>query len=524
MKILRIVLLLLTVSSMLKGCEDCAFSLQGYSFLSPRSQSVNAGRELVGWRDFINLGCQNGWYTAFYAAPQYGTSFRNYRIAEYFFGNNEISVAGSNYQNRDNFILADYFGLSPDFLSEVGLNPKINTGLIDFNWYLGYKKWYFRIHAPVVWTKTEFELNEIVQESGAGTPFPALYMADGAISAPARSFTQAMATQVTYGEVREGLQFGRIVPCQKITRLSDVQMALGYNFIADEIMHVGFNFRCYAPAGNRSEARYLLEPIVGNGHHWELGMGFTTHFLVWQKDTDQHVGIYFDGNFTGILPSTQRRSFDFGVSSCQNQSNFGSRYILLKEFDTAGDYTRNAFPAINYTTLYCRVHNNFQMDIALMLGYSSRWVDFDIGYEVWLRSKEHVCLLEGLDAKRFGLKGIQNVALAPAVISNATQTETATLEGNYYPDRLLVVDTPSPQFVSTEDLNLSSGAAPMAFTQKVFWNLSHAWNHLESTSVAPFVGIGGEFEFEGLNPRRTTEPNQNSVSQWALWIKGGFAY
>lgn len=503
-----------------------AESLQGYTFLSPRSQSTDAARELVGWRSFINLD-ECGWYTAFSAMGMYQHSFRAYRIAEYFFGSNTLSITGSqNEQRNTNEILADYFGLSPAFNSDFSFEPEIQNSILDLDWYLGYKKWYFRMHVPFVECVTKIHTQEQIYETDAATtPFPALYMDFNQVNAPATSFTQALTQQITYGQVTEGLRNGRLACKQKRHGVSDVQLALGYNFCASELEHWGFNFRLSIPTGNRSAAVYLFEPMIGNGKHWEVGLGFTGHWVLWEKDLDKSIGLYLDINATHLCKARQRRAFDFGVNCTPNEGyNFGSRYILAKEFDANGNYTGNTIPAINRTTLACKTWYNFELDLALMVAYSSCSVDLDFGYSPWIRSKEHIELCQALPENLLGLKGIQNVALAPGILSNATQSKTATLVGNLFSEQAAVVDVPSPQFVNTGSLKLASAAVPTAFTHKFFGNVSHAWKDYEHHSFTPFVGVGGEVEFESLNPRELTQPNKNSISQWAFWIKGGFTY
>ncbi len=41
---------------------------------------------------------------------------------------------------------------------------------------------------------------------------------------------------------------------------------------------------------------------------------------------------------------------------------------------------------------------------------------------------------------------------------------------------------------------------------------------------SPFIGVGGEIEFEGINTRLTEREDKNAISQWGLWLKGGWAY
>ncbi len=493
-----------------------ALPLCGRSFLSPRSQSTNAARDLVGWHRFINKDAC-GFYGALAATPQYGHSYRPNRIAEYFFGSDEICITGSQVENRDCTILADYFGLSPLFKSCVCISPQIRTGLIDFAGYWGYKSFYIRAHAPVVWTKWDFELCETIDNTGITTPFPALYMDSGQVTPPIGSFVEALQGGVTFGQVTEGIQFGRVCGSQTETKLSDIEVALGWNFINHEDGHAGFNIRFAAPAGTRPDGCFLFEPVVGNGHHWELGAGFTSQTVLWERNGDQFINIYFDLNAVHLFKARQRRSFDF----CENGPL--SRFILLKEFDETGNYTGSTIPAINRTTLCCDVRADVKFDIVIMASYLRQKLSVDFGYNAWIRSREKIDLIECLPENRFALKGIQNVAL-PVGLSNATQS-SATIVGDNFADQVLVADPNPPVFINTEDINPKSAATSRQFTHKFFAHLSYsANNYCTRSRFVPYIGIGGEVEFESNRPRNDTEPNNNSISQWALWVKGGTSF
>lgn len=200
-KIIKILIILAPLSAYAMD-DDLNQAIHGKTFLSPRSQSVNAARELVLWHPYINLYDQN-FYGAFSITPEYGHSFRPARLAEYFFGVDELVISGSQVANRNNEtqLLADYFGLSPLFQSTVRMEPEIRTALIDLDFYLGWQDFYFRIHAPVVWTKWIFELHETIapQVLPQGT-YPPLYMDIGSVPAPADSFKQAIAGELTWGK------------------------------------------------------------------------------------------------------------------------------------------------------------------------------------------------------------------------------------------------------------------------------------------------------------------------------------
>ncbi len=489
--------------------------LSGKSFFSPRSQSVNAARELVGWHRYIHQFDADTFYGSCSIAPEYLQSYRPQRVAEYFFNTDTLTISGSQVTNRDNTtnILADYFGLSPAFGSTVTVVPKVQQALVDFNCYIGFNNWYFRIHAPAVWTKWELKLEEIPNNNGSDTPFPALYMAQEALQAPVQSFNDAIKGNVTFGDVQDGLQFGKIDNAQTKGGLSDIQAALGYNFVVSENGHVGLNIRGSAPTGTRPTSEFLFEPVIGNGKHWELGVGFTGEVIIWERDGDQTVSLFVDANITHLFPARQNRSFDFTTNG------FGSRYILLKQFDNTGNYDGLSLPAINKTTLSCKVKTSVQIDIAIMFGYIYNEFGFDIGYNGWARSRERISLKESIESNRFGFKGIQNVAIESGDNDNTTQS-TATLNGNNFENQLLVADASSPVFINTQDLDVTSAASPRAITHKIFAHFSYTW---ENKQTKPYLGVGGEVEFEGVRPK-DSQPNKNTLSQWGVWLKGGLGF
>lgn len=158
---------------------------QAISFFSPRSQSTNAAREIVGWHPYIHRLDSKCNYTVWTLTPAYNHSTRPNRMAHVLFGTDQLVITGSQVTPRCPFnILADYFGLSPFFSSTVLVKPKIQNVSLTINGYVGFDAWlpglYFRVHAPAVWTAWELELKELVDPDSINQPFPALYMADGA--------------------------------------------------------------------------------------------------------------------------------------------------------------------------------------------------------------------------------------------------------------------------------------------------------------------------------------------------------
>jgi len=561
------------------GCCDssnyCLGACDGYPYLAYRSQSRNAARELVGWQQFINQYEHDCTYGAFYAALEYTRSFRAEHLARYLFGCdldccNTLLVQGSQVEGRNpKAWLADYFGLAPDFSSRVSFCPRIQNVIVDLNFYLGLDELtqglFFRIQAPIVWTKWELNMCECIKEDGK-EDLPAGYMYKESVSIDnlPRSFTEAASGTVTFGDMKESMKFGRITNCRLTkTRLADLRMSLGYNFLLKEDSHFGVFFQAAAPTGNKPTACYLFEPIVGNGKHWEIGAGITGSYIFWRSDEydERHMGVWLDATFTSLLKQCQCRSFDF---CCKPNS----RYMLLEEMGSndneigpqTGDnatyqYKKNLIPTINWSTFNVDVKIAIQVDAAIKLGYTRCNWNFDLGYNIWGRSGEKFCTDCCKDCcddccngccgatctcpsdKQYALKGdsflygsSDGTTTTPIALS-ATQSAANIYSGKNYPaastdatDRPVRnpgIDKPVAAYADTTELFTLDGTTdnpintsvdPILVSKKML-NLGKSPSAITHKLFAnieytwkdndddwiPFVGLGGEVEFAQSN-------------------------
>src|SRR5690606_19365754 len=106
---------------------------------------------------------------------------------------------------------------------------------------------------------------------------------------------------------------------------ADLRAELGWNFYQCENAHLGINIQTAAPTGNRRYAQYVMQPVVGNGHHCELGGGVRRHYKFQCKNSDKSFGFYFDANITHLFKATEARTFDL-----KDKNN--SRYMLATLF------------------------------------------------------------------------------------------------------------------------------------------------------------------------------------------------
>ena len=498
-----------------------AHPLHGLTFFSPRSQSANAARdavEIMRYRDVFEADKTYGYANI---TTAYNHSLRAKRIAQALFGTDTLHISGSNVANRcPHDLLADYFGLSPSFNSDVKFVPTIENALVSFDGYIGLDSWvrglYLEIHVPAIWTKWHLKEHEIVNDPGTETVFPAGYMSEDAIPAPIEQFIDALTGKVTFGEMQDPLKFGKIIGAHAKGGLADLQCACGYNFLLREHGHVGLNVCMAAPTGSRPKSEFAFEPIAGNGKHWEVGVGFNGRVLLWEKDGQQEFSFVGIVNLMHLFRARQHRSFDF------KKNGFGSRFILLKQFDKNQQYTGSLTPAINQTTLPCSVRIDLRADIVTMFNYIYNKFSFDVGYNGFIRSKEKINLRGCIPDKQYGFKGVQSVT---GQNSNTTESSatvfgvdlTGTMQ-EMVDKQSAVADNPSPVFIATNDLDLNSASSPRLITHKLFANFGYSW---PDKTIPPFIGIGGELEFEGINPRNTAQPDGNTLAQWGIWLKIG---
>ena len=509
---------LAAITSLISSCNYCSEELRGISFFSPRSQDMNAARDIVGWHPFIHMNANQN-YSALAFTPQYNQSLRPKNISLALFNSDTFSLSGSQIPDRSGTdeLLADYFGLSPAFASNAFFKPLIRNLIADIALYIGFNKWvkglYAQFRGPGVWTQWDMKLSDTIIQAGTNIPYPVGYMAATAVNAPYDSYTQAMRGVSSYGQVAP-LEYGKICGAQTLSGLAALEMVLGYDFILNDQSHMGINFRASAPTGSRPKSLFFFEPRVGCGKNWRLGVGFTGHTRLWERDGEQELIMWVDANFTTMLKAHQQRSFDF------KENGFFSRYILAKEFNTDGLFVERIVPAINFTTLKCNVHNSIVVDMVFMFAYSYNDFLFDIGYNGWIRSREKIELLECIPSNKYGLKGIQYAVDPITGQPNNTTESTATI----FETGTVTSDGLFPVFISTNDLDVKSAASPLIITQKLFWNFSYAWTKCTHIDSVPFLGIGAEIEFEGINTRNAYQPTNTTMGQASVWIKGGFSF
>lgn len=601
-------------------------------YISQRSAGTNLPRQVVATRNIEReLICSDKcWPSYFGSTFTFSKSFNSPSIANCLFGtaliNNgccrALRVTGSRVSGRDinNDLLADYFGLPTDFVSTLNFSPRIVNTLNDYQLYMRLDRlmcgsWLY-IHAPVVHTQWNLNLCEDIARIGTSGYSEGYFSVDNVSRANLLPNATAFfngATPNIAGQKFNGLRFAHISsnPCTNHTKtqLADLEFWFGYDLIDKDHYNLSTGLIVVAPTGNRPEARYLFEPIAGNGHHWELGALIRGQALLWQNcDQNHSLHIFTQGNITHMFNARQRRTFDL-------KDNELSRYILAEklgpnnDFPFLGGSTFESFffcssgaeleayqtavaqfaneytPVANLTTFCVDVSMSYQIDWVAMFTWTSRNFTWDLGYNIWARGCErikpvccngnlitpntwalkgtaHVYGFSGCDSNGFTLNqpiplsatdsqasifassGIDNANYAYGANSATSPTAFSLLtptRNSLFPQ----TTSKQPVFLSDADIDIC-GSQTKGLSNTIFTHASYQW---DCVCWQPYVGLGGEAEFGvghhvkcagnscnagacsgnsacavSASCSSATGCGNCTISQWSLWIKGGFVF
>jgi len=413
-------------------------------FLQWRSQGRNTARKVIGMVNLVDQYYEDAkcnW--AFDLTLEYDRSFHPQYISDALFGESLINfpatpattttnnsckkkcdsnsrtlliegfgLANGATKNAKSW-LAENFMLPDDYQSAITFKPLVQNILVNFDFYFGFERWckglYMRLYGPVVNNRTNLEATETPIHAGtaAGSYSPGFINPAGVASTDL--FENAMQyfqgetlkiANVTY----DPLVFAKMNGCgnKSKTGFAELRGELGWNWLKDNY-RLGFNIQAAAPTGTRPNAEFLLEPQVGNGHHWELGAGLKGAWTMWRsEDEEKHFDFIIEADVTHLFNAKQRRTFDLKTKP-------NSRYMLAEKlaansatpvnpnpltgasasgFQVTGEYS----PVANFSTRDVKVSIGAQGDLVAMFTYTVRGFTWDLGYNFWGMSHEKISL------------------------------------------------------------------------------------------------------------------------------------
>jgi len=610
-KLFSLVVLFSTANIMLQA--DCDNNNDGdrvLPFLQWRSQGRDTARKLYGTTSYaVYQPDVDGLYGTFNATLQYDQSFRNSEITQALFGASLRSTPGTttttnrcNDDCNDRFItisglenadgtfitdrgafewMAENFYLPRDFESTISFSPKVRDVLLDLNLFVGLDRWlsglYFRLYGPIVWNKASLNASEDIIAPGT-SPYEAGYFSDDEI-ARANLFPGALAffggceptalvadTDLTI----QPLRFAKFSDCnlpatttnscdsgcgssQHKTGFAELRGELGWNYMSERYRLL-LNIQAAAPTGSRPNAEYLLPAQIGNGKHWELGVGLGGSWKMWcSEDEEKFFSFIVEADITHLFNAKQTRTFDLKGKPM-------SRYMLAQRLEATADvpvaqqliapsdsgfqFADEYAPVANLTTRDVKVSIGVQGDLVAMFNYTCRGFSWDLGYNFWAMSgsKIHVSCdddncpdtcptiipfvedtwaLKG-DASVFGFSPINSTDPTLTVPLGATESEATIFAGTNG------VPTGTPPSSPLANPGIDSPVAAVATGTVALFEFNSA-NPI-NTSVPPVFISADDFDYQGAEQRGLSHKIFTHFSytwlnheKWTPYVGAGFS-
>jgi len=493
----------------------------GFPFFKQRPQILNIPRRMSGEVHHLfrpDLEYVNGSVSL---AAEYTRSFKSEELGEYLFFNGtntmrfgEAGAPGVDVARRE-------FLLGQGFEADITTNPRVQNFIFELAFHLGLDEWvknlYFDIQAPVAWTKWDMNFEETLIAPGGMIAQGQVGNNGGPIKAPFKNIIQAWNGQRTVAQVEDTMNFARVDGGQTELKLADMMFTVGYNFVNKKDVHFGAQIRIIAPTGTTPDAEFLFEPIAGDAHHTAVGGGIDGHFTLQRPCKTSSVSVYYFGQVFTMLSKNQARTYDLKVNGP------GSRYLLIKRFDDLNLYDQAIIRGPNVLTFPSDVKIPVEAEATVLFNYKNCHWTYNIGYDVWGRSKESIDLDEGFptEAPFFGVKGSTNTVdpglIPPGFMGVPTANFTAsrsTIKGtNDQVDIDPITGLPTAVYLINDDIDIEGAEAPAALSHKIFGYIGYEW---PTCDLSPFVGLGGEVEFSGIR--------NTALNQWGVWVKGGFYF
>lgn len=431
----------------------------------------------------------------------YRQSFKSEGIADLLFGGTQLSLTGSAVPNRSpRDLLADNFGFAQNFKGKLCFAPQLKTLTLDFFYHINLPSWceslFVEIGAPLVHTRWDLHTGKSIIDEGEQL-FPACYMSSNpaTVVETTSNIPEAFSGNYLFGQMQTPWKAG-IIPFESIhkTRLADLSVALGADFYRGEHCAARAALLTIVPTSNKTKPLYVFNPVIGNADRWEFGLNLmgTIHY---EWCTHHEFDFYIIGNMTHPFSNHQQRTFDFiGKGPL-------SRYSLLEEIiitkvngaDTFSTYANNMINGVNFATRCTKVSCIIQGDATLHAAYRYGCGSYEIGYNYWGRSSEHLTIVP---------------KETPCDIRGHTYIFKGTA------DLCTPAAPQQPFFLTLCDLDLSSATVPASHVHTLFAQTGYHW---ETTCVDKAILFGLSVELGDYGCHK-------ALYEWGVWTEFNFRF
>ena len=475
-----------------------------FFYVRPVFQSFMPER-ITMFRDAATARCDEyAWDGAFQFVGFGGRSTNRdgKELARFFFPcpKDELFVSTQDELTRD-IDAAQFFinyvdgGTAPGFFkSTIAIRPRQTFGGLGITWrqHLASrcaceKPWWFSVSGPILHVKNKVRLEEsnvmMVGTPAANTPANMVAAFQGNTLLPT-------GTTMAFGLINDEEKTSR-------TRLGDVEVKLGYEWINDECYHYSGYAGILIPAGNRPKGIKVFEPIIGHNFHFGFLLGAEMGFEVW-GDCDRSFRIEYDIDARYFLSKTETRAFDL-------KNRGWSRYMRAYR-DQADVTSQTTVPGINIFTQPMKISPRWAVNLTTGFIYDHCNFRGEIGWNVYAHQAEKAKLDEPWQE-------------GPAI----AQLNSLTGEGDGTVDLLgniarqcsegvnYVATGDNRTVIKVSDINLCSATMPAALSNLVYGSLGYRW---DEWCYPAFVGFGASYEWGAVN---------TVLDRWLVWLKLGFS-
>jgi hypothetical protein len=315
----------------------------------------------------------------------------------------------------------------------------------------------------------------------------------------------------------------------KKTGLADIELKIGYEWLQLEPAHMESYLGFIIPTGNRNEAEYIFEPIVGRGKYFGLMFGSCLGLEIWTSEMGDKNIRYELANHTEILfKRDQKRSFDLKYRPWSrylpvyaNQEEAAEAAALIP---TNPLHAQNmSTPGINVFTQEVKVTPGLTHDINTAFIFNWRRFQGEVGYNFLAKRAEKV----ELDCPWNPVVALKHF------LGNGQTNPIRTINGSPYYEQIVssitlpattpptpglqLIPVPLAQYetvvIQATDLDLNSASTPAILTNTLYATVG--FNLLER-EYPLFGNVGGSFTF--------SKNNDAAPRRWVIWTKMGLSF
>ena len=505
----------------------------GTSFLLGGNVGNIAGGGLIEEAGRTHRFDSDKMYGCFNTHSEYNKSTSSSKLGRFFSpitANNQFRVGKANATaatmtggvNTATDVYSVFFLLDEDYEADIVFKPVSSTFTSNLSLFVGLDEFmeglWFDVNLPIVHNKREVKITETQVTAATNATYGNGMFEDGSANetVPYTTFKAAMVGDKVpnLGVASTYFKYGKVNGSRSHTKVGNVTIALGYDFMNKENMHLGVALSALVNGNGKSDAVYMFEPSVGTGGRHGIGARLDGHVRVYEKD-DAEISMYLKANVHHLFDSTVLRTYDF-----KTQHGVWSRYILFKEW--VGTLAANLAPQAsgsvhggNLTTLNAKVGIGAMYDVNLMGSYTNGSLGINVGYGLSGHSSEKwKSWVDAFTTKNYGAY-MGDIADFDA--TNGTEDLLSTdvkIDGSNGTD----ATDPATAIVATTnimvlaDIDTKTGMTPSSMVHRVYGDVNYHWADSE---WEPHVGVGGGAEFSS---------NNKAIAQWGVHFHGGVCF